>query len=51
MLSHESNQPPTNFNDSGDTSTMVAIGHPDERLIEEFRYPTTHPEETLALAI
>jgi fructokinase len=35
----------------GGTKTVVAIGHSDGRLIEEFRYPTTHPEETLAVAI
>lgn len=35
----------------GGTKTVVAIGHPDGRLIEEFRYPTTHPEETLVVAI
>lgn len=35
----------------GGTKTVVAIGHRDGELVEEFRYPTTHPEETLAVAI
>lgn len=35
----------------GGTKTVVAIGHRDGGLIEEFRYPTTHPQETLAVAI
>jgi fructokinase len=35
----------------GGTKTVVAIGHRDGGLIEEFRYQTTHPEETLAVAI
>lgn len=35
----------------GGTKTVVAIGHQDGGLIEEFRYPTTHPQETLAVAI
>lgn len=35
----------------GGTKTVVAIGHRDGSLIEEFRYPTTHPEETLGVAI
>jgi fructokinase len=35
----------------GGTKTVVAIGHCDGGLIEEFRYPTTRPGETLAVAI
>lgn len=35
----------------GGTKTVVAIGHRDGGLIEEFRYPTTNPQETLGVAI
>lgn len=35
----------------GGTKTVVAIGHRDGELIDELRYPTTHPQETLAVAI
>lgn len=35
----------------GGSKTVVAIGNMDGGLIEEFRYPTTHPQETLAVAI
>lgn len=35
----------------GGTKTVVAIGQRDGGLIEEFRYPTTNPQETLAVAI
>lgn len=35
----------------GGTKTVVAMGDRDGNLIEEFRYPTTHPRETLAIAV
>lgn len=35
----------------GGTKTVVAIGSPTGRVIEEFRFPTTLPEETLGVAI
>jgi fructokinase len=35
----------------GGTKTVVAIGHRDGKLIEEFRYPTTNPQETLGVAV
>jgi fructokinase len=35
----------------GGTKTVVAIGSADGRVIEEFRFPTTFPEETLGVAI
>ena len=35
----------------GGSKTVVAIGSADGRVIEEFRYPTTFPEETLGVAI
>ncbi|MFZ9936016.1 MAG: ROK family protein [Luteolibacter sp.] len=35
----------------GGTKTVVAVGDRDGKLMEEFRYPTTHPQETLGLAI
>ncbi len=35
----------------GGTKTVVAIGSEDGRVIEEFRFPTTLPEETLGTAI
>ncbi|MCU0795196.1 MAG: ROK family protein [Akkermansiaceae bacterium] len=35
----------------GGTKTVVAIGNPDGKLIEEFRYPTTHPKDTLTIAV
>ena len=35
----------------GGTKTVVAIGHPDGRLLEEFRYLTTNPHETLGTAV
>ena len=35
----------------GGTKTVVAIGSLDGRVIEEFRFPTTRPDETLASAI
>ena len=35
----------------GGTKTVVAIGDRDGTVAEEFRYPTTTPEETLAIAI
>lgn len=35
----------------GGTKTVVAIGERDGTVAEEFRYPTTTPEETLAIAI
>lgn len=35
----------------GGTKTVVAIGTPTGRVIEEWRYPTTLPEETLGHAI
>ena len=35
----------------GGTKTVVAIGERDGTIAEEFRYPTTTPEETLAIAI
>ena len=34
----------------GGTKTVVAIGTPDGEVIEEHRYPTTTPEETMATA-
>lgn len=34
----------------GGTKTVVAIGSVEGRVIEEFRFPTTRPEETLAIA-
>ncbi|GAA5116339.1 ROK family protein [Luteolibacter yonseiensis] len=34
----------------GGTKTVVAIGTPEGKVVEEFRFPTTHPEETLAVA-
>ncbi len=35
----------------GGTKTVVAIGERDGTIAEEFRYPTTTPEETLAIAL
>lgn len=35
----------------GGTKTVVAIGTPTGRVVEEWRYPTTLPEETLGHAI
>jgi len=35
----------------GGTKTVVAIGSEDGSIIEEFRFPTTLPEETLDVAI
>ena len=35
----------------GGTKTVVAIGSAEGRVIEEFRFPTTLPEETLGVAI
>ncbi|MGL5018224.1 MAG: ROK family protein, partial [Luteolibacter sp.] len=35
----------------GGTKTVVAIGTRDGRVVEEFRFPTTVPEETLGEAI
>ena len=35
----------------GGTKTVVAMGDRNGKLIEEFRYPTTNPQETLAVAI
>lgn len=35
----------------GGTKTVVATGHRDGELIEEFRYPTANPQETLGTAI
>jgi len=35
----------------GGTKTVIAIGSHDGRVIEEFRFPTTKPAETLATAI
>lgn len=35
----------------GGTKTVVAIGSTEGRVIEEFRYPTTQPDETLGIAI
>ncbi len=35
----------------GGTKTVVAIGSAEGRVIEEFRFPTTLPEETLGTAI
>ena len=35
----------------GGTKTVVAIGSLEGRVIEEFRFPTTLPDETLAIAI
>ncbi|WP_411827084.1 ROK family protein [Luteolibacter sp. AS25] len=35
----------------GGTKTVVAIGGSDGELIEEYRYPTTKPEETLQRAV
>ena len=35
----------------GGTKTVVAIGSVDGRVIEEFRFPTTLPQETLDVAI
>ena len=35
----------------GGTKTVVAIGTADGRVIDEFRFPTTLPEETLGIAI
>lgn len=35
----------------GGTKTVVAIGSEDGRVIEEFRFPTTLPQETLGAAI
>lgn len=34
----------------GGTKTVVAIGDAEGRVLEEFRYPTTTPEETLGIA-
>lgn len=34
----------------GGTKTVVAIGSAEGRVIEEFRFPTTLPEETIAIA-
>ena len=34
----------------GGTKTVVAIGTADGAVMEEFRYPTTNPEETLTIA-
>lgn len=35
----------------GGTKTVVAIGHADGRLVEEFRYLTTNPDDTLRTAV
>lgn len=35
----------------GGSKTVVAIGTRDGRVIEEFRFPTTQPKETLSIAI
>lgn len=35
----------------GGTKTVVAIGSAEGRVIEEFRFPTSQPEETLGVAI
>lgn len=35
----------------GGTKTVVAIGSPEGRVIEEFRFPTTSPEKTLGTAV
>jgi fructokinase len=35
----------------GGTKTVVALGDDQGRLLEEFRYPTTTPEETMAVAV
>lgn len=35
----------------GGTKTVVATGDRDGNLIEEFRYPTTNPRDTLAVAV
>lgn len=35
----------------GGTKTVVAIGSTDASVIEEFRFPTSRPEETLGVAI
>lgn len=35
----------------GGTKTVVALGDDQGRLIEEFRFPTTTPEETMAAAV
>ena len=35
----------------GGTKTVVAIGHSDGRLLEEFRYLTTNPQETVGTAV
>ena len=34
----------------GGTKTVVAIGSSEGEVLEEFRFPTTHPEETLGTA-
>ena len=35
----------------GGTKTVVAVGDRDGSLIEEFRYPTTRPQDTLSVAV
>lgn len=35
----------------GGTKTVVAMGDRDGNVIEEFRYPTTNPRDTLAVAV
>lgn len=35
----------------GGTKTVVAVGNADAEVIEEHRYPTTTPEETMAVAV
>lgn len=35
----------------GGTKTVVAWGLPDGTVLEEYRFPTTHPEETLGTAV
>lgn len=34
----------------GGTKTVVAIGTPEGKVVEEYRFPTTTPDETLAVA-
>ncbi|MBU6328025.1 MAG: ROK family protein, partial [Verrucomicrobia bacterium] len=35
----------------GGTKTVVAVGTADGMVMEEFRYPTTTPKETLTIAV
>jgi fructokinase len=35
----------------GGTKTVVAVAESDGKLIEEFRYPTTNPQETMGTAV